>query len=365
MSIQADQYLGCLLGGAAGDALGYPVEFNTESEIFSIYGEKGITAFEMPYGSAIVSDDTQMTAFTANSVLISAVCGGTPPKAGARFRTDLAALYQEWYLTQTGGRPGDGFRAWIMREPVLFARRAPGNTCMSAIAAGAKGTIGSPVNHSKGCGGVMRAAPVGLLFDTHLIAPETLAVLGAESGAITHGHPLGWLPAAVLACAVDRLVHFGDSMTAALHAAIAAVEGAFSAQEFPDVKVLSALLQRAEQLAQSDTPVLDAVHSLGEGWVGEEALAIAVFCALRFEDDFAGGLIAAVNHRGDSDSTGAVAGNLLGARLGLGGIPAQFREGTDVHDILVTLAEDLAQAAQGSLDAPQLEKYRVYPLKQG
>ena len=359
MQIHADKYLGCLLGGAAGDALGYPIEFWTENDIRQEYGTRGITAFDLTNGEAVVSDDTQMTAFTANSVLISAVCGGTPARAGERFRSDLSAAYREWYLTQTGGQPGRAYRSWIMQEPKLFVRRAPGNTCMSAIASGAGGTIAAPVNDSKGCGGVMRAAPVGLLFDTHRIKPETLAVLGAECGAVTHGHPLGWLPAAALACMTDRLAHFGDSITEALHAASEAVQTAFSAEEFPQVQTMTALLQKAELLAQSDTPILDAIHTLGEGWVGEEALAVSVCCAIRFEDSFADALTAAVNHRGDSDSTGAVTGNLLGARLGLSGIPTAFQSGTDLHDLLTVLAEDLAAAAQGIPDAPRFGKYRI------
>lgn len=47
----------------------------------------------------------------------------------------------------------------------LFAQRAPGNTCISALESGAMGTIEEPINDSKGCGGVMRAAPVGMLYD--------------------------------------------------------------------------------------------------------------------------------------------------------------------------------------------------------
>ena len=50
----------------------------------------------------------------------------------------------------------------LLKVPELYARRASGNTCMSSIEAGRRGSIGTPLNSSKGCGGVMRVAPVGL-----------------------------------------------------------------------------------------------------------------------------------------------------------------------------------------------------------
>lgn len=62
-----DKYRGCLIGGAAGDALGYAVEFLDDSAIFSRYREKGITQYTLRNGVAEISDDTQMTLFTART----------------------------------------------------------------------------------------------------------------------------------------------------------------------------------------------------------------------------------------------------------------------------------------------------------
>ncbi len=72
-----DKFRGCLLGGAAGDALGYAVEFKQESRIFSQYGERGITEYELRNGVAQISDDTQMTLFTATGLLIGTTRGIT------------------------------------------------------------------------------------------------------------------------------------------------------------------------------------------------------------------------------------------------------------------------------------------------
>ena len=72
----------------------------------------------------------------------------------------------------------------------------------------------------------------------------------------------------------------------------------------------------------------------GGGWTGEKALAIALFCALSFPDDLRAGVLAAVNHGGDSDTTGAIAGNILGARLGKGAIPREWVAGLDMADLV-------------------------------
>ena len=73
---------------------------------------------------------------------------------------------------------------------------------------------------------------------------------------------------------------------------------------------------------------------LGGGWVGEEALAIAIYCCLKYPDDIRKMLIAAVNHSGDSDSTGAVAGNILGAYLGMDAIPKDWLDRLELVDVM-------------------------------
>ena len=86
---------------------------------------------------------------------------------------------------------------------------------------------------------------------------------------------------------------------------------------------------------------IQAIHQLGEGWVGDEALAIAVYCALKYSGDIDRTLIAAVNHNGDSDSTGAIAGNIIGAQVGLSGIPAKYTEKLELRELIIEVADDL------------------------
>lgn len=81
----------------------------------------------------------------------------------------------------------------------------------------------------------------------------------------------------------------------------------------------------------------EAIQRLGEGWTGEEALAIALFAALRGED-LVDTLRIGANHDGDSDSTAAIAGNIRGAEEGLYGLPLEWIQGLDVFEPLIEIA---------------------------
>ena len=144
---------GCLLAGAAGDALGYQVEFISLREILRRYGDHGVRTMA-PY----ISDDTQMTLFTAEGMLM-----------GLKHRMPMPACvyqsYLDWYHTQSPHKPGGAFakESELLREECLFLREAPGNTCLAALGSGKMGGLEEPINISKGCGGVMRTAPCGML----------------------------------------------------------------------------------------------------------------------------------------------------------------------------------------------------------
>ena len=351
-----NQFHGCLIGGAVGDALGYTVEFQNERTIFDKYGPDGITEYDLSRGipEAIISDDTQMTLFTANGLLLDITENDVV--------SNIANCYKDWYQTQyVTSDAARGQYAWLMHVPDLFNRRAPGHTCLSAIEHGANGTIECPINDSKGCGGVMRVAPVGLYFSGSDVSIEESDLIGARAAAITHGHELGYIPAAALAHIIRKVIE-DDKITLkeAVQDSILAMNDLFpSAAHISD---FVALMQKAVMLAASNTNDLDAIHELGEGWVAEETLAIAVFCALRHEQDFGRAVIAAVNHKGDSDSTGAVAGNILGAYLGYDAIPERFRQDLELHDVIVEIADDLLEG-QKPEDAVWRRKYMEHDYR--
>ena len=335
-----DRFRGCLIGGATGDALGYAVEFLRESQIFKRYGPRGITGYELTGDVAEISDDTQMTLFTANGLLLGRTremmrsVGGPDPSY-------IGLCYRDWLTTQVSDYPPrEGPRySWLGNIPELYSRRAPGITCLSALGSGEHGSVEQPINHSKGCGGVMRVAPIGLYFNDRSMDVREICRFGAEAAALTHGHPLGWMPAAALVQIIHEVSQDSMNLRDAVLHSLDTVNEIYA--DYKDRVSFISLMKKAVDLANGDTDDVKAIHQLGEGWVGDEALAIAVYCALRYSGDIDRTLIAAVNHNGDSDSTGAIAGNIVGAQVGLSGIPAKYTEKLELKDLIIEVADDL------------------------
>ena len=171
------------------------------------------------------------------------------------------------------------------------------------------------------------------------LAERKAARLAAEAAALTHGHDLGFIPAAALVHIVRAVTESDIPLKAAINDSIAAMEKLFPKAEH--ISEFTAIMQKAVQLAETEQNDLSAIHQLGEGWVAEETLAIAVYCALRYENDFDMALRTAVNHNGDSDSTGAVCGNILGAYIGYNSIPKKYKERLELHDLIVKVADHL------------------------
>lgn len=333
--------LGCLIGGAAGDALGYAVEFNREDWIFSRYGSAGITEYELTNGKALISDDTQMTLFTAEGILLA-----KNPMNYTAYISGMFDAYQEWLRTQRFSRKVRKNRLWLADIKELNDRRAPGITCLNALERGEFGSIYEPINNSKGCGGVMRVAPIGLYYSPDEMEWQEIDTRGAQAAALTHGHPLGYISAAGLVHIVNLAMYRPEmSLLQIMEDMIEKVPVLFMDDDPEECEIFKNLMRKAVDLATDNdiTDDLDAIHQLGEGWIGEEALAIAVYCALKHDNDFDAAIISSVNHNGDSDSTGAIAGNILGTYLGIDAIPDKYTENLELIDIIRKVAENLSK----------------------
>ena len=268
--------------------------------------------------------------------------------------------YKDWLKTQKSSiqevnqyeRYTDmGGHSWLLDVPELYARRAPGNTCLSALNDGTEydDYVKAKRNHSKGCGGVMRVAPLAVNYQLSDI--KQLDLEGAQLAAITHGHSLGYMPAAVLVHVINRIVFPPEGKAMSLKDIILEArdtiaeifEGDLHLREL--IEIIDLAIRLSENDAIGD---LDNIHLLGEGWVAEETLGIALYCALRHQNDFSAGVIAAVNHNGDSDSTGAVTGNILGALLGYDTIADQWKQGLEISNVILEVADDLCNGCQMS-----------------
>lgn len=338
---------GSITGGAVGDALGYPVEFvYSFNDICARYGKEGITDFDMSYPwleseekKALFSDDTQMTLYTAEG-LLEAERNGKP------IAPTVCNAYLAWYAHQAGRKVKISYQSKLSEIEELNQNRAPGNTCLSALAAIHAGK--EPQNASKGCGGIMRVAPVGLYGAAHDWSPADTARLAGELAELTHLHPLSTYSSAALAVIVQLCASSEDTVDKEMFKGIvdkslkivSDVYGADAAAMDEFRKIVGNAMSLDDD-PQSDWQIIE--DRIGEGWVAEETLAIALFSTLRHIDDFTGCLISAVNHGGDSDSTGAVAGNIIGAILGDDAIPGKFKKEIQLRDLLLHAADDLAK----------------------
>jgi ADP-ribosylglycohydrolase len=327
---------GCLLGGAIGDALGAPLEFMSISQIRARFGTSGLTEFTEAYGrKGAITDDTQMTLFTAEGLLRAYSMGMErgichPPSV-------VHHAYIRWLLTQGEKSRYQSYYqfpefpdGWLIKVQELYSRRAPGMACLSSLKSDRMGTIEKPINNSKGCGGVMRIAPVGLIFER----PDEAFRIGCEIAAITHGHPSGYLTAGCLA-AIIALIISGASLHESLREAVAILLTNRNHEE------CKAAIDLALSLARNPDPSPKVVEEIGSGWVAEEALAIAIYCSIVANGDFAKGVLLAVNHSGDSDSTGAIMGNILGALLGSRSIPSKWLGGLELREVIEEISQDL------------------------
>ena len=343
--LTAEMVRGCLLGGAAGDALGAPVEFATWPAIRDRFGDEGIRDFAPAYGRVgAITDDTQMTLWTAEGVL-RGITRARERGSGSPMST-MPGAYLRWLYTQDARLPrhfdlsdrrhviGDSRTpaGWLLGVTRLHAPRAPGNTNLASLRSGLMGSRTDRINDSKGCGGVMRVAPLALMHDSDA---ETAFELGCDAAALTHTHPTGWLAAGAL---VAILVQLREGI--ALVDAVERVIGRLRME--PDHDETTRALEGALALhARGAVPAPETVETLGAGWVAEEALAIALYAALAAGNDFARGVRIAVNHSGDSDSTGSITGQLLGMALGEDAIPPDWLDALELREEITAVADDL------------------------
>ncbi len=343
-----DKFSGCLLGGALGDALGYPVEFMKTEEIQRVYGRYGITALkaDKAKGRALISDDTQMTLFTAEGIMAADRLGGKTEITS--YTTYVFYAYQRWLYTQEKllasreyshvlDEDGPFMRELVMADGMCSCR-APGTTCLTALRQAAGHNYGrfvNKINDSKGCGGVMRVAPAGLYFFRD---SERAFRMAAEFAAITHTHHTGYLAAGAFGAMIAELT-CGADVSEALDVALYILRGYDGCME------TYRALDHARSLDASDVPPMKAVERLGEGWIAEEALAIAVYCALCHSGNVENALRLAVNHGGDSDSTGSICGNLMGAMYGESALPKRWLKKLELCDVIRTVSDRLCICA--------------------
>lgn len=306
MSIATAQAI--LFGLALGDALGYPTEFYKLNSIKQMYGPQGI---QNPPNPALFTDDTQMTLALTEGLL------------DAGLSADLDTQMQS---------VGQRFVDW-KNSPENT--RAPGGTCMSGVGRfeGGMSWRESGILRSKGCGSAMRVATIGYLYQHDEVR---LRAVAEGSGIITHRHPAA-VAASIGAAYLVKLALDGVPVS----------EYTRRLMLFTDIisDEFNAAIYRVGHVA-AWTDEEAALRHIGEGWVGDEAVALALYCVLRYPDNYVACMQRAANTDGDSDSIACIAGGILGARLGLDAIPRDWRERCEKADYLTALAGRMATARE-------------------
>jgi ADP-ribosylglycohydrolase len=303
------------------------------------FGSSGITTLEPTYGGrGRITDDTQMTVFSIEAAIRWNVMNRVA--APASFINASWQAYLRWLVTQDSqAKPAAPLDGWVLSLDWLHHRRAPGNTNLSALHGGVMGRLDHPINDSRGCGAVMRSAPLGFFAQDVSEAFDR----GLHSGVVTHSDAGGYLPSAILSAAIF-LVAQGTQVVDAVRA------GAELAAPYDDSARTLDALERGIALGQRGLPTPSDIHGLGGGWMGHEALAVAVACALSGAP-MVEVLCAAANHDGDSDSTASIAGQLVGARDGTADIPAEWLELLEGRADLEQLCDDFM--AEFAADPPE------------
>jgi ADP-ribosylglycohydrolase len=323
---------GSLFGLAYGDALGRPTEFLSVPQIVQRYGPDGPR--DLTGDPALVTDDTQMALAVAWALRDATSEGLTADTLEPRFR--------QRFLTWALG-PHEG--------------RAPGRTCLRACAFLRDGHRWqrASVGHSKGCGTVMRVAPVGLIPG---IDDETLAGVAQLQAGMTHGHPTALAAAELMAYAVKVLARDGAAL-ADLPALLldrcrtqrdvyrddwlgdlwglqplATTPDEFIAQGWDECLTAMGRLEAA--LVRPDREA-DPCEATGGGWIAEDAVATGLHCALLYPDDPVAALARAARTSGDSDTLACVTGALLGAVHGSSAWPDAWAQRIEYADELRAL----------------------------
>ena len=305
-----DKWIGAVLGAAIGDAMGHPTEFMDMEHIHARFGPAGVTGYELWWEAdgrrfAPYTDDTQMAEVVLRSVVEAVEVGDDLDGAMRR----LARGFIEWNNEPQGGH------------------RAPGGACRAGCRALEAGFPWDEAGGEQagGCGSVMRAYPLGLVFAEDEEEAERWAVAQSK---LTHGHPIALAACAAMACGMVRLQR-GDSVDDAVAAMIAAA-GRYS-------PLTAEMIAEAQAEAREGIePELTLERLLA--WAAHQAIAAAVYIVSRHPDDFRAAILEAANTPGDSDSIATLAGALLGARLGQSALPEDWVRDLERSQELAKLA---------------------------
>ena len=333
-------YKGCLLGLAAGDAMGYPVDSSNLEQIREDFGPQGLMGYDMRNDHADVTSYTQIAAFSANGILLGLTRGKLYGKRAPLVKYIGLAL-REWGRSQHYTDPVPDF-CWLSRQPALKRRRCMDTWMLNVLERKELGTPVAPTSQSNHPAALTAVIPLTLVQAGHGISQEELDLMGAETVAMTHGNPDAFLAGAMLTHLLSRVLEEPAlSWEELVPDTCDAIQIQFG-RYYPQTGGLLELMHMALLMAKEPVSSMDAMERLSCR-TASEVLAGAVYACATCGEDFDTAMIAAVNHSGRSSAVGAIAGALLGAKLGMEAVPEFYLESLEPVSLLQELACDLVQ----------------------
>ena len=301
---QEDRFLGCLLGLAAGDALGTTLEFKAPGTFQPITTMVGGGPFGLEAGQW--TDDTSMALCLAESLL------ETDSFDAHDQMTRYTKWWKEGHLSSTG-------RCFDIGNTVRDA--------LSRFVASGEPFSGSISPNAAGNGSIMRLAPIPMAYATY---PEQAIQRAAESSRTTHG------------CeeAVDACRYFGGLLVGALNGATKDGLLATRYAPIPQYWERNTLSPKIDAIARGSFKEKSPPQIAGTGYV--VASLEAALWAFHSTRSFEEGALRAVNLGDDADTTGAVYGQIAGAYYGAQGIPDGWLEKLAMRDLIEEYATNLS-----------------------
>ena len=345
MVTKRSAYRGCLLGLAVGDAMGYTIDTKSWAEIQEDYGPNGLLGYDLVNGYADVTSYTQLAAFTCNGLLFGLTRGQMTGKM-APFIKYIALSSCEWAASQRPfGRPTRNY-TWLPRREEICRRHCMDTRMLETLGRRNLGTLETPTNNYTGPYGLTGAIGVGLFYDEDRMDQWEIDRLGAEAVALTHGGPTAFLSGAVLAHIMSKLLRKPNApLKKVVMEAVEAMKEQFGHQ-YSQAYDIATLIRHA--ITYSETHGVRAVEVMERLGCDNAAqvLAGAIYTCLVCGEDFDRAMIVAVNHSGRSAAVGAIAGALLGAKMGVEALPEFYLESLESGPVLRELAQDLCNAKQ-------------------
>jgi ADP-ribosylglycohydrolase len=293
----ADAIVGCLLGTAVGDALGLPREGLSRQRQERLFGTPD--RHRLLFGRGMVSDDTDHACMTAQALIAS---GGDP----------------------------DRFLRHLARELRLWVLALPAGVGLATLRAAGKLLVGvSPQRsgvRSAGNGACMRSPILGVC---HGHDAAKLAELVRASTRLTHTDPRAEGGALAVALAAGVASRRRDVPPDEFRTLV--IERLTAADLARDNGELLRLIDAAAASASAgdSTPAFAAKHGMGRGVSGYvlHTVPVVLHAWLRYGSDFRTAIVDVIRCGGDTDTTAAITGGIIGAAIGRGGLPAAWIDG--------------------------------------